>query len=103
MKQFDVCLVASRSAVAGSRNVVILQHNVLSGLETIVVAPLFAEGTLPIIRRLRPLTRVSRKTYVVAVDLLATIPRHRIGKSIGDVHEIADDIRNALDLVFAGF
>ncbi len=83
--------------------VVVLQHEYLSQLGTVIVAPLFAEDELEPIERLRPHVRVGRKSYTVAVDLLASLPTRQLGAAVANLEKSRYELSNALDLLFAGF
>jgi toxin CcdB len=103
MKRFDVC-PASGAGVAGrGRLVIVLQHEHLSQLGNVVVAPLFAKDELEVIERLRPRILVGRRSYIVAVDLVASLPVHRLGAPVANAESSRYDLINALDFLFAGF
>ena len=109
MKQYDVCPAAGHGLNVGTgspasrRYVVVLQHRVLSDLETVVVAPLFPAGQLPPIRNLRPAISIERRDYLVAIDRLASLPKRQLRAPVASMDAMDYDLRKALDLVFAGF
>ncbi|MBC7833155.1 MAG: CcdB family protein [Hyphomicrobium sp.] len=103
MKRFDVCPASGPGVVGGGRLVVLLQHEHLSQLSNVVVAPLFAQGELEAIDRLRPVVVVDAHPYVVAVDLLAALPARQIGSPVANLESARYDLINALDFLFAGF
>ena len=103
MKRFDVC-PATGSGVAGRGHlVVVLQHEHLSQLGNVVVAPLFAHGELEGIDRLRPVVVIDARPYVVAVDRLAGLPTRQVGAPVANLESARYDLINALDFLFAGF
>jgi toxin CcdB len=103
MKRFDVC-PATGSGVAGrGRLVVVLQHEHLSQLGNVVVAPLFAHGELEAIDRLRPVVVIDARPYIVAVDRLAGLPTRQVGSAVANLESARYDLINALDFLFAGF
>jgi toxin CcdB len=103
MKRFDVC-PASGAGVAGrGRLVVVLQHEHLSDLGTLVVAPLFASTAPESIQRLRPLVHVGDRDYVVAIDRLASLPARQLGAAVANLEGSRYELVNALDFLFAGF
>lgn len=103
MKRFDVC-PATGSGVSGrSRLVVVLQHEHMSDLATVVIAPMFTEDELAPIERLRPQVRVARKSYIIAVDRLASLPARQLGTAVANLEASRDELINALDFLFGGF
>jgi toxin CcdB len=103
MKRFDVCPASGTGIVGRGRLVVILQHEHLSELASQVVAPLFIQGELEAIRRLRPLVEVAGRSYVVAVDRLASLPIRQLGLPVANLEGSRYELVNALDFLFAGF
>jgi toxin CcdB len=103
MKRFDVCPASGPGVAEGGRLVVVLQHEHLSQLGNIVVAPLFAHGDLEAIDRLRPVVVVDARPYVVAVDRLAALPTRQLGSPLANLESARYDLINALDVLFAGF
>jgi toxin CcdB len=103
MKRFDVC-PASGPGVAGRRRlVVVLQHEHLSQLANVVVAPLFVEDEMDAVDRLRPLVIVEAQTYIVAVDRLASLSTRQLGAPVANLEGSRYELINALDFLFAGF
>lgn len=103
MKRFDVC-PASGLGIAGRRRlVVVLQHEHLDVLGTLVVAPLFLTRELDAIVRLRPLVVVTGRSYLIAVDRLASLPTRQLGTPVASLESSRYELINALDFLFAGF
>ena len=103
MKRFDVCPATGSGVAGGGRLVVVLQHEHLSQLSNVVVAPLFAYGELEAIDRLRPVVVVDARNYVVAVDRLASLPTRQLGSPLANLEGARYELINALDFLFAGF
>lgn len=103
MKRFDVCWAMAQEAAGRRRLVVVLQHEVLSDLESVVVAPLYLAKDLSEIRQLRPKVRIGRSDYVLAVDRLASFPKHQLGDPTANLASSSYEITKALDLLFSGF
>jgi hypothetical protein len=82
---------------------VVLQHAVLDQLRTVVVAPLLDLSDTPRIKRLHPVFKVNGSEYLIAVDLMVAIERRHIVEVVTSADQLADDIQNALDLIFIGF
>lgn len=103
MKRFDVCPATGPGVAGRGRLVVALQHEQLSSLANVVVAPLFAEAELAPIEKLRPRVRIARKNYIVAIDRLASLPRRQLGAAVANLDKSRYELINALDFLFAGF
>ena len=103
MKRFDVCPATGAGVAGRGRLVVVLQHEHLSQLGNVVVAPLFAHGELEAIDRLRPVVVVDARPYVVAVDRLASLPTRQLRSPVANLESARYDLINALDFLFAGF
>jgi toxin CcdB len=102
MKQYDVCQASGLGVRGGNRLVLILQHDQLSQLATVVVAPLFTAKELRAIRQLHPMVQVYGQDYVVAIDRLASFPKMRLGDPVANFLSLDYEIRKALDFLFAG-
>lgn len=107
MRQYDVCPIAPlgrHGRQSGRRQlVVVLQHQLLAALQSVVVAPL-VEATEDVrFKRLRPALSVNGRDYVLAIDRLASVVRRELQDPVDNVSEHRDSIRNALDLLFVGF
>lgn len=103
MKRFDVCRTGGNGLAGRGRLAVILQHEHLSDLATVVVAPLFPEGDLPVASRVRVLVDVQRKRYVAAVDRLAAMPKAQLRSPIANLGGQDHEFIRAIDLLFSGF
>jgi toxin CcdB len=80
-----------------------LQHDLLDGLDTRVVAPLLRLHLLRRrIERLHPEVEIAGERFAVAMHLLATVPRSEFGKRCGSLAERQHELTNALDLLFSG-
>jgi toxin CcdB len=103
VKRFDVCPATGRGIAGRGRFVVVLQHEHLDRLGTVVAAPLFADNELEHIDRLRPHVRLGRKSYIVAVDLLAALPKRQLEAAVANLEKSRYELTKAIDLLFAGF
>jgi hypothetical protein len=103
MRQFDVCRLRNAGRGANATGLVlILQADLMSDLQTCVVAPLVSLEALSAIRKLRPEFEVGGKRYRLICDRLSTLERRHIGAVVGSLKPHEWDIRRALDLVFVG-
>lgn len=103
MQQFDICRLRPtgdrRRAVA---LVVILQADLMSDLETRVVAPVAPINDFKPISKMRPEFEVAGKRYHMIADRMSVLTRKEIGSVVASVQDRQWDIRRALDLVFVG-
>lgn len=76
----------------------------LEELRTRVVVPLLprAKGPPPA-RRLNPVFPLNGADHVMVTQNLAAVPVSILGKPVGSLASQADELRNALDMVFIGF
>jgi toxin CcdB len=81
-----------------------LQADLLSGLNTRVVAPLMppAEAPLPA-RRLNPTFEIGGERFVMVTQFMAAVPSAELRRSVASLAHERDAIMNALDMIFSGF
>lgn len=103
IRQFDICRLRKRTGGAAATLVVVLQHNELSDIATVIVAPLTRD--LPAERRprLHPWIDVPEGQAMLAVERMAAIDRREIAETVGSATKQADEIKRALDIAFYGF
>ncbi len=101
MAQFDVYRLAARGA--GGILLVDLQHKLLEGLATRLVAPVYAlnERDVPVLR-LNPLVEIEGKRYVVALQELSTARVKELGKKVATIEQWRDEIIAAMDFLITG-
>lgn len=103
MKQFEIYKNPNPSASRRRPYLVVLQSDLLSVVETVVVAPLATlERTKPI-SRLTPIVDLDGLKHALMVHELAAIPRGILKRCVGSAASKRDEILSALDLVFLGF
>jgi toxin CcdB len=89
---------------AGDGYLLDLQSDLVSGLNTRVVAPL-----LPLVDaprpadRLNPVFDIADSQFVMATQFMAAVPTSELRESAGSLAEQHDAIMNALDMIFTGF
>ena len=81
-----------------------LQADLLSGLNTRIVAPLLplAEAPTPA-RRLNPIFEVGDDRVVMLTQFMAAVPIAELRRRVGSLADQRDAIMNALDMIFVGF
>lgn len=104
MAQFSVhrnANPATRDAVPFLLDV---QADLLEGLATRVVVPLYASGALrrAPVRELMPVFRVAGRAVVMATPELAGVPRKALGPMVADLGANRAAILAALDLLVTG-
>lgn len=81
-----------------------VQSDLLEGMTTRVVVPLLPlPSAPPLATRLNPVFRVEGEEVGMITQSLAAVPVSILGRPVGSLDGAADDVRNALDMVFVGF
>jgi toxin CcdB len=101
MSQFDVYRFATPGA--GLALVVDLQNELLDGLATRLVAPLYPlqDPGRPI-ARLNPVCRIEGNDHFLAVQEMATLRVKSLGKKVASVEERRAEIIAAIDFLITG-
>ena len=101
-RQFD--LVENLNPVARLHYpyLVVLQHDRVSSVVDIVVAPLVRPSSRHARTRLHPTVDVTGETFVIFIEDLAAVPRHTLGRVVGNAEDSRYEIVGALDLLFTG-
>ena len=100
IRQFDICPLKRPRGPA--THVVVMQHDGLSDLRTVLAAPLRPVNTQEPHPRLRPETHFAGKTYALALDMLAVIDKSLLGDAAASVEDCEYAIRRAIDMAFFG-
>jgi toxin CcdB len=96
--QFDVYRLADQTLV------VLLQNDIVDVFRTRLVAPLVSvKKAGRVIRGLNPVIQIGQQDFVLMPQLLAAVPITELGKHVGSVTHLRDEIIRALDLLFTGF
>lgn len=102
MKQFDVFPNPDAGRTGDRPYVVVLQHDHLSDLSSVVVVPLVkAESVLPL-AGLMPSVVVDGARYHAAVPDLGAISKRHLKGAVANVRAFRDDLIKALDRLFTG-
>jgi toxin CcdB len=81
-----------------------VQSELLSGLGTRVVVPLYRQGVgVQAITRLTPVLSFQGQTLVAMVPEMAGIPCRELGPQVGDLAAARGELLAALDLLLTGF
>jgi toxin CcdB len=102
VQQFDIV----RNANAASRRqypyVVVLQHDRISGLPTLVVAPLARADKERALDRLHPLLSIEGQDYRVLIEELAAVRPATLGDVVGSVEGDRYALIATIDQLFTG-
>jgi toxin CcdB len=103
MRQFDVLQNTDSATAPWAPYLVVLQHDLLQDLATVVVAPMVREEAFgrPV-TILNPVFTVQDAPVVLSIAELAGVSRTSLGDKVGSLAEHRSDILAALDLLFTG-
>jgi toxin CcdB len=100
--QFDVVENLNAASRRQYPLLLILQHDRVSSIGSIVVAPLKEEQAELAGNRLQPTLEVDGRRYVAFIEQLAAVPRQALGRAVGSAEAHRYDIVRAIDLLFTG-
>lgn len=81
-----------------------VQTDLLSGLNTRMVVPLMPKNKAPQpAKRLNPVIQIDGQPHVMVTQFMAAVPASMLKASVGNLSENAEEITNALDMLFFGF
>ena len=103
MDKYDVFELTGGRGRPAATLVVVLQHRLLSDLQTVVVAPLAAPHATEKTPRLRPNVQIAGRTLQLQIDRLAAVERRSLGIRVGDVIADSDRIDLAIAMLLNGF
>jgi len=101
-QQFDLVENLDAAGRANYPFLLILQHDRVSSISGVVVAPVVAAAPALARTRLHPAVIVGDRRYLVFIEDLAAIPRSAIGRVVGSAEDERYAIVAALDLLFTG-
>jgi hypothetical protein len=100
--QFDIVENRNPTRRAQYPFLVILQHDRVAALKSVVTAPL-VEATANLVEsRLHPSVVIAGRPYILLLEQLAAIETGSLGRVIGSAGTIRYGIVAALDLLFTG-
>ncbi|MFM9862038.1 MAG: CcdB family protein [Micropepsaceae bacterium] len=103
MRQFD--LYKNPDPVSARRLpfVVVLQSDLLTVIETVVVAPLALASRTKVVPRLIPTIEIAGVEHAILVHDMAAIARTQLKRQVGTAAAKRDELIAAIDLIFTGF
>lgn len=80
------------------------QSDILSGLSTRLVVPLFPQDAVPPLSpRLNPTLKVGGEALVMMTHFAVTVPERRLGEAIASAARENIVIMNAFDMLLSGY
>ena len=80
----------------------VLQHDRVSAIATVVVAPLIPANRGVAGMRLHPSVDIDGIRYLILMEELAAIPRQMLGRVVGNLDVNRYELVAALDMLFTG-
>lgn len=103
IQQFDICQLATRQSSKEAVLVVVLQHDELDDLATLIVAPLLKDLPSESHPRLHPEIWLDGSRAFLFVERMSAVRRSVLASVVGNAHEEAWAIQRAIDIAFFGF
>jgi hypothetical protein len=103
MRQFDLYRNPDTASAKRRPYLVVLQSDLLTVVETVVVAPLVPLARSKSAHRLTPVIAIGGVEHAILVHDLAAIARSQLKRAAGTAVSKRDELMAALDLVFIGF
>lgn len=101
-RQYDICKNPDRSSRQRVPFLLVLQSDLLSPLDTVIVAPVSPERPANAISKLNPVVMIENKHYRVSMIELAGVPRSLLGDVVANVARQHTEFVAAIDLLFTG-
>ena len=103
MARFEVRTNLNRATSARVPYLVELQADMLSALDTCLVAPLVPAAEFgPAATRLNPGFRIGKRTLVMDTALMAGVPKKLLGEKVVSLADRSEDILGAVDFLVSG-
>jgi toxin CcdB len=103
VRQFDVFPNPSELSRQIAPLVVVVQSHLLTGLPTVVVAPLLRPLERPAFTQVGLPVIFGGEDYTLSVAELSATDVRRLSRSLGSLRDYEYDIRRALDRLLTGF
>lgn len=101
-RQFDVVANPDPIEAASRPYLVVLQSDLVSGLNSTIVAPLVHRSQMHGARRLNPMVSVEGQEYWLATHELFAVDQRILKGPVRAIGEQRDEVIAALDLLFTG-
>jgi toxin CcdB len=101
-RRFDIVENPNRSGRALYPFLLVLQHDRVTSIQSVVVAPLVVAPREQASNRLHPIIELEGKRYAVLTEDLGSLPRNRLTRIVGSAEANHYQITAALDMLFTG-
>jgi hypothetical protein len=103
MRQYDVCRNTDRTTSGRIPYFIVLQSDLLDGLLTTVVAPLYLSGQRTPISKLNPEMHIEGRACFASIQELAGVTREQLGPVVSNHSNEHVKFIAGIDLLFTGF
>jgi len=81
-----------------------VQTDLLDSLNTRIVVPVMPSNKAPKpAKRLNPVLKIRDEAHVMVTQFMAAVPASMLKEPVANLSENAEEVTNALDMVFFGF
>lgn len=101
-RRFDIVENPNRNSRALYPFLLVLQHDRVTSIQSVVVAPLIAIPREQTFNRLHPIIELEGQRYAVLTEDLGSLPRNRLTRVVGSAETYHYEITAALDMLFTG-
>jgi hypothetical protein len=103
LQQFDVAENLNPVSRRQYPLLVVLQHDRISSLTTVVAAPLISANRGVERMRLHPAVEVNYDRYLIIMEYVAAVQLRLVGRVVGNVEANRYEIVAGLDMLFTGY
>jgi toxin CcdB len=100
--QFDVFANPDKRSAEAHPYLIVLQSDIISDIDTCVVAPLASPRSIKFFERLLPEVAVKGTRYTILTPNMAAVRTEMIGKAVANLESERYRILAAVDMVFVG-
>lgn len=101
-QQFDVFVNPDKRSADVHPFLIVLQSDIVSDIDTCVVAPLASPRSIKFLERLLPEVTVKGTRFTILTPNMAAIHAERVGRAIANLDSERYRILAAVDMVFVG-
>lgn len=101
-RRFDIVENPHRRGRALYPFLLVLQHDRVTSIESVVVAPLVVAPHGQTLNRLHPIIEFEGQRYALLTEDLGSLPRNRLSRIVGSAEAYHYEIVRALDMLFTG-
>ena len=101
-RRFDIVENPNRGGRSLYPFLLVLQHDRVTAIQSVVVAPLVRAPTTVAPSRLHPVIEHNGERYVILTEDLGSVPRNNLTHVVGSAEALEYEITAALDMLFTG-